>query len=129
MTSLEAIAETARIAYEDSRDARRAAEKREKTNYDAWMEARAAVGRENVHPLAGKAVKSVSVQTGRYRNVWDKTVQPDKIVTQRGIVTLCESDKQARRLRVYRPMVGEYYVASKSGYTAYKLSDAWQLDE
>jgi len=63
-------------------------------------------GLENPHPWLGMAVRRTLLTNRRTR-------------VETGVVTLC---REYVHYRNYRPRVGEYFVASLSGITAYNLA-------
>jgi hypothetical protein len=90
-------------------------------------EARALAALEQGHPWAGKRVRRQEVRRATYEP-FRLARAPDKLVTVRGTVTLCQSDKGVL-YRGHWPQAGEWFVVSATGMTAYKLGEGWELDQ
>lgn len=116
-------------AYYDARKARMNAEQTEKAALDYWMTLRIEQGRANLHPLAGKNVVRTGIRRPAY-NVWDtgRDGRKPKAVQERGIVTLFTETRQGFHIRGHSPLPGEWYVASKSGQTGYRLTEEWIVE-
>lgn len=121
--------DNARAAYEQARDNRKEAEAIERAAYLAWGAARVAYSIANPHLYAGKAVRQTVTQRGAYASAWDMERNPDRTVTIRGTVTLCDDPKGGGRYRNHQLPAGGWFVSSASGITAYPLNDQWELDQ
>lgn len=69
---------------------------------------------------SGDKVKRETVKRGGYDIGFRGKKNPDRTVTERGIVTLCEGITSYRN---HCPKPGEWFVLSASGQTAYSLFD------
>ncbi|QJD54420.1 hypothetical protein P9A28_gp34 [Sphingomonas phage Eidolon] len=100
---------------------RKEAEQREREARKAYDEACVEYGRA-IMPNGfwkGDKVKRNKVKRGSW-NGYGRGVNPDKTVTERGVVTLCEGHTYYRN---HWPKPGEWFVLSASGQTAYSLFD------
>lgn len=110
---------TALTAAIVARKAAEAAEREAKKEYD---EACIEYGRAHVPEgfVKGDAVQRSTVKRGGYDIGFRGTKNPDRTVTERGVVTLCEG---LMNYHNHYPKPGEWFVLSKSGQTAYPLFD------
>jgi hypothetical protein len=109
--------------------ARKEAIANEAAALEALNAARVAHAASDAHEWAGKKVRRKVTQRGSYTPWSSQPRSKDRIITQRGVVTLCE--RTATRFNDYRnysPTPGEWFVLSSGGITAYALTDGWELD-
>lgn len=122
LLNLEQMRDDARITFEMYNEAAKRALQAKEDALDEWSKARIAYSSAKGHPLAGKTVQMVSdriYRTGSWRNE-KRTRKP---ITQTGVVTLCTDLRQAFHIRGHSPIPGEWYVASATGATGYRLED------
>jgi hypothetical protein len=107
--------------------ARKNAEAAERTAKAEYEAACVNYGKLEGHPLAYKNVKRSTVRKGSYDIGFRGGRNPDRTVTERGVVTLAGAGRVS--YRGHHPKPGEWFVLSASGHTAYALSDEWEQGE
>jgi hypothetical protein len=106
--------------------ARKDAEQAERTVRADYEASCVQYGKIEGHPLAHKNVARKAVRRGSYDIGFRGTKNPDRTVTERGVVTLAGLGRVA--FRGHHPQPGEWFVLTASGNTAYKLSEEWELE-
>lgn len=73
----------------------------------------------------GAKLKRTELRRGAYQPGLRGGSNPDRNVVVRGVMTLSETTMNYRN---HYPKVGEWFVLSSSGQTAYSLTGGWELD-